>query len=135
GSPSYVTERRASRRRTAAVRGVEASASASRAGLVPGTNASASAFEDSGGILPRAPGSRSGATKTHGPSSVSLRYQRPESTIQQERSGSVRKTSLSELVIDSSSPATSADHRGGPSETTSSIGLVPTRIFGVRPSP
>ncbi len=62
GSPSYVTLTCASRRRTAAVRGVVASLRASRACSVPGTNARTSAFSESGRMRRKGAGRSSGAT-------------------------------------------------------------------------
>jgi hypothetical protein len=101
---------------------------------VPGTDASASAFAELLGIFAKLAGSRSGGTYPQPPSSESLRYQRPERTAQYARSAVVRKTSLSELLIASSWSATTGVHRGGPSETISSVGVVATRIFGTRAS-
>ncbi len=66
---------------------------------------------------------------------MSPRYQRPESTSQIRPSERDRKTSLSvfridvELALNLRLPLT-----GAPSDTTSSVGSVATRIFGTRVS-
>jgi len=63
----------------AAVCGICASASASSASSVPGTLARTSPIGESGGILAKSPGRRSGCTKRHGPSRLEEENQRPES--------------------------------------------------------